>query len=112
VAFAVPGDAEGAVHVNDSACINAEFEAMDHEDIGNATFGMHQSAHILFDHVFVPWERVFLCGEWEASRDLVHRFSDFQRLASSSCRCGYIDLCIGAALAMADYNDVASKSHI
>jgi len=112
VAFAVPGDAEGVVHVNDSACINAKFEAMDHEDIGNATFGMHQSAHILFDHVFVPWERVFLCGEWEASRDLVHRFSDFQRLASSSCRCGYIDLCIGAALAMADYNGVASKSHI
>ncbi|MBP9021284.1 MAG: hypothetical protein KBG01_07135 [Syntrophobacterales bacterium] len=60
VAFAVPGDAEGAVHVNDSACINAEFEAMDHEDIGNATFGMHQSTHILFDHIFVPWDRVFL----------------------------------------------------
>ncbi|MBP9021283.1 MAG: hypothetical protein KBG01_07130, partial [Syntrophobacterales bacterium] len=53
----------------------------------------------------------FSCGEWKSCRDLVHRFSDFQRLASSSCRCGYIDLCIGAAAAMADYNDVASKSH-
>lgn len=112
VAFAVPGDAEGVIHVNDSACVNAKFEVMEPEDIGNAAFGMHQSAHILFDRVFVPWERVFLCGEWKASRDLVHRFSDFQRLASSSCRCGYIDLCIGAGLAMADYNGVAAKSHV
>ncbi len=112
VAFAVPGDAEGVIHVNDSACGNAKFTAMEPGDIGNATFGMHQSAHILFDHVFVPWERVFLCGEWRASRDLVHRFSDFQRFASSACRCGYIDLCIGAGLAMADYNGVADKSHV
>lgn len=112
VAFAVPGDAEGVIHVNDTACVNAKFEAMESEDIGNAAFGMHQSAHILFDHVFVPWDRVFLCGEWKASRDLVHRFSDYQRFASSACRCGYIDLCIGAASAMADYNGVAGKAHV
>jgi len=112
VAFAVPGDAEGVIHVNDSACGNAKFTAMDPGDIGNVTYGMHQSAHILFDHVFIPWERVFLCGEWKASRDLVHRFSDFQRFASSACRCGYIDLCIGAGLAMADYNGVAGRSHV
>jgi 4-hydroxybutyryl-CoA dehydratase/vinylacetyl-CoA-Delta-isomerase len=112
VAFAVPGDSEGVIHVNDSACANAKFEVLRSEDIGNAAFGMHQSAHILFDHVFVPWDKVFLCGEWKASRDLVHRFSDFQRFASSACRCGYIDLCIGTASAMADYNGVAGKSHV
>ena len=109
VAFAIPGDAEGVIHVNDSACGNAKFTAMEPADIGNVTFGMHQSAHILFDHVFVPWDRVFLCGEWKASRDLVHRFSDFQRFASSACRCGYIDLCIGAGLAMADYNGAVEQ---
>ena len=112
VAFAVPGDAKGVIHVNDSACSNAKFMAMETEDIGNATFGMHQSAHILFDNVFVPWERVFLCGEWKATANLVHRFSDFQRFASSACRCGYIDLSIGAGVTMADYNGVADKSHI
>lgn len=112
VAFAVPGDAKGVIHVNDTACSNAKFSLMDPEDIGNAKFGMHQSSHVIFDHVFVPNERVFLCGEWKATRDLVHRFSDFQRFASSACRCGYIDLCIGAALAMADYNGVADKSHV
>ena len=112
VAFAVPGDTEGIIHVNDSACGNAKFTAMEPTDIGNVNFGMHQSAHVIFDHVFVPWERVFLCGEWEATQDLVHKFSDFQRFASSACRCGYIDLCIGAALSMADYNGVVKKSHI
>jgi 4-hydroxybutyryl-CoA dehydratase/vinylacetyl-CoA-Delta-isomerase len=112
VAFAIPGDTAGVVHVNDSACANAKFMAMKPDDIGNATFGMHQSAHVLFDHVFIPSERVFLCGEWKATRDLVHRFSDFQRFASASCRCGYIDLCIGAGLAMADFNGVAQVGHI
>ena len=112
VAFAVPGDTAGVVHVNDSACANAKFMAMKTEDIGNATFGMHQSAHVLFDHVFIPNERVFLCGEWQAARDLVHRFSDFQRFASAACRCGYIDLCIGAGMAMADYNGVGKVGHI
>jgi len=112
VAFAVPGDTEGVIHVNDSACSNAKFTAMEPQDIGNVTYGMHQSAHVIFDHVFVPWDRVFLCGEWQATRDLVHRFSDFQRFASSACRCGYIDLCMGTAAAMADYNGVAGKSHI
>ncbi|HPL62274.1 MAG TPA: 4-hydroxyphenylacetate 3-hydroxylase N-terminal domain-containing protein [Syntrophales bacterium] len=112
VAFAVPGDTPGVIHVNDTACANAKFSVMDAEDIGNAEFGMHQSAHIIFDHVFIPNERVFLCGEWKAARDLVHRFSDLQRLASASCRCGYIDLCMGAAMAMADYNGVAGKAHI
>lgn len=112
VAFAVPGDTAGVVHVNDSACANAKFMAMKTGDIGNATFGMHQSAHVLFDHVFIPSERIFLCGEWRATRNLVQRFSDFQRFASASCRCGYIDLCIGAGLAMADYNGLAHVGHI
>lgn len=112
VAFAVPGDAEGVIHVNDSACTNAKFMAMRPEDIGNVTFGMHQSAHVLFDHVFIPNDRVFLCGEVAATRDLVHRFSDFQRFASATCRSGYIDLCIGAAMALADYNGGAGFSHI
>lgn len=112
VAFAIPADTEGVIFVNDSPCANAKFVAMDSEDIGNAAFGMHQSAHVIFDHVFVPNERVFLCGEWEATRHLVHRFSDYQRLSTSSCRCGYIDLCIGAAEAMADYNGVGKVAHI
>ena len=112
VAFAIPADTEGVIFVNDSACANAKFAAMDPEDIGNAAFGMHQSAHVILDHVFVPNERVFLCGEWEATRHLVHRFSDYQRLSSSSCRCGYIDLCMGAAEAMADYNGVGKVAHI
>ena len=66
----------------------------------------------MFDHVFVPWERVFLCGEYQVTADLVHRFSDFQRFASCACRSGYIDLCIGAADVMADYNGISNASHV
>ena len=112
VSVAVPGDAPGIYYVNDTACSNAKFLAMDPMDIGNAQYGMHQSAHVIFDHVFVPWERVFLCGEHRVTADLVHRFSDFQRLASCACRCGYMDLCMGAADVMADYNGTAKASHV
>ena len=112
VSVAVPADAQGIYYVNDTACSNAKFTAMDPADIGNARYGMHQSTHVLFDHVFVPWERVFLCGEHQVTADLVKRFSDFQRLASCACRCGYIDLCMGAADVMADYNGVPQAAHI
>jgi 4-hydroxybutyryl-CoA dehydratase/vinylacetyl-CoA-Delta-isomerase len=112
VSFAVPANTKGVTFVNDSACANAKFLAMDPEDIGNAEYGIHLSCHVLFDNVFIPNERVFLCGEWEATRNLVQWFSDFQRLASCSCRIGYIEVCMGASEAMADYNGVPHAGHI
>jgi 4-hydroxybutyryl-CoA dehydratase/vinylacetyl-CoA-Delta-isomerase len=35
---------------------------------------------IVFDDVFVPWERIFMCGEWQFSRDIVYAFATFHRL--------------------------------
>jgi 4-hydroxybutyryl-CoA dehydratase/vinylacetyl-CoA-Delta-isomerase len=32
---------------------------------GNVKYGASgHEALIIFDDVFVPWERVFMCGEW------------------------------------------------
>jgi 4-hydroxybutyryl-CoA dehydratase/vinylacetyl-CoA-Delta-isomerase len=39
---------------------------------------------IVFDDVFVPWERVFMCGEWQFSRDIVYAFATFHRLFGAS----------------------------
>ncbi|MFQ5435115.1 MAG: 4-hydroxyphenylacetate 3-hydroxylase N-terminal domain-containing protein, partial [Anaerolineae bacterium] len=36
---------------------------------------VHTDALIIFDDVFVPWERVFLCGEWQHAATLVYNFA-------------------------------------
>ncbi len=33
-------------------------------DVGNAQFGGHE-ALMVFDNVFIPWENVLMCGEYE-----------------------------------------------
>ncbi len=36
---------------------------------------------IVFDDVFVPWERVFMCGEWQYTRNLAYAFaSNFHQM--------------------------------
>ena len=39
---------------------------------------------IVFDDVFVPWNRVFMCGEWQFSRDQAWLFGVFHRLFGAS----------------------------
>jgi 4-hydroxybutyryl-CoA dehydratase/vinylacetyl-CoA-Delta-isomerase len=79
-------------------------------DVGNAQYS-GQEALIIFDDVFVPWERVFLCGETKYAADLVERFTAYHR-RSYVCKTGVGDVLIGAAATIADYNGVARVSHI
>ncbi len=79
-------------------------------DVGNATYS-GQEALIVIDDVFVPWERVFLCGETEFVAPLVERFAAYHR-RSYVCKAGVGDVLIGAAAAIADYNGVPAASHV
>jgi len=79
-------------------------------DLGNATYS-GQEALIVIDDVFVPWDRVFLCGETEFVAPLVERFSAYHR-RSYVCKSGVGDVLIGAAATIADYNGVPHASHI
>lgn len=38
----------------------------------------------VFDDVFVPWERVFLCGEWRYAGPLANTFVEFHRFTAVS----------------------------
>ncbi len=46
-----------------------------------ATAGSENGGHpmIIFDNVFVPWDRVFLCGEWQFSRVYATSFARYHR---------------------------------
>ncbi|MGD9181068.1 MAG: 4-hydroxyphenylacetate 3-hydroxylase N-terminal domain-containing protein, partial [Desulfobacterales bacterium] len=60
VAFATPNDTPGLIHVvGRSSLDNRELDGC---DIGNIRYSKYCPT-VIFDNVFVPWERVFLCGE-------------------------------------------------
>ena len=75
-------------------------------DLGNKEFG-GQEALVVFDDVFVPWERVFMCEEWDFAGMLVERFAGYHRQSYGGCKVGVGDVLIGAAALAADYNESA-----
>ena len=79
-------------------------------DQGNARYS-GQEAMIVLDDVFVPWPHVFMNGEVDHAATLVDRFTTYHR-RSYVCKTGLGDVLIGAAATIADYNGVASASHI
>jgi 4-hydroxybutyryl-CoA dehydratase/vinylacetyl-CoA-Delta-isomerase len=113
VAFSIPVDTEGVIHIfgrqtNDSR----RFEEGE-IDKGNYKYGIvGGEALTVFDDVFVPWERVFMCGEYEFAGLLVERFASYHRQNYGACKTGVCDVIIGSAVAIAEYNGVAKASHI
>ena len=109
VSFAVPVDAEGVIHVYGRGTLEAR--ALDGCDLGNAEYSKFANI-VIFNDVFVPWERVFLYGEYEYAGPMVRNFGNFHRHSHGGCKCGVGDVIIGAAATAAEYNGLASVSHI
>ncbi|MET1124907.1 MAG: 4-hydroxyphenylacetate 3-hydroxylase family protein [Archaeoglobaceae archaeon] len=112
VAFAVPVDAEGVKLIfgrqpNDTRRLDGVI------DCGNAKYGIvGGEALVIFEDVFVPWERVFMCGEYEFAAELVELFATYHRQNYGGCKVGVADVLIGAATLVAEYNGVAKSPHI
>ncbi len=66
----------------------------------------------VFDDVFVPWERVFMCGEWQFSRDITYAFAVFHRLFGSSRMAAELEVLVGSAALMAEYNGIEKYEHV
>ena len=58
----------------------------------------------LFERVFVPWERVFLAGEWEHAGFLTLTYATHHRHTCIGARAGFGDLLIGAGALMTEAN--------
>ncbi len=111
VCFASPADAEGIYYIyGRQSCDTRKLEGGD-IDVGNKQFGGHE-ALMVFEDVFIPWENVFMCGEYEYSGLLVERFAGYHRQSYGGCKVGVGDVLIGAAALAADYNGAAKASHI
>ncbi len=69
-------------------------------------------AMIIFDDVFVPWERVFMCGEWQFSMLLAYTFATYHRFTAVSYKIPEAEVIAGCAVAMAEINGIEGAGHI
>ena len=84
---------------------------IDGADCGNVYYSKYCPT-LIFDDVFVPWNRVFMCGESEFASEMVIKFSSFHRQSHGGCKSGKIDCMIGTALTLMDYNGTAKAGHL
>lgn len=111
VAFSVPVDTKGIkIIYGRQSCDTRKLESGT-LDMGNPKFGGHE-ALVVFDDVFVPNDRIFMCGEYEFSGSLVERFAGFHRQSYGGCKVGVGDVLIGATALIADYNGTKKASHV
>ncbi|MBM3118246.1 MAG: 4-hydroxybutyryl-CoA dehydratase [Chloroflexi bacterium] len=112
VCFYVPIDSPGVVHIfgrqtNDTRKCDCSL------DQGNVEYGIvGGEALIIFDKAFVPWEHVFMCGEYEFAYDLVERFATAHRQNYGGCKTGLADALIGASYTLAQVQGTDRASHI
>lgn len=111
VSFALPSDTPGIIYVyGRQSCDTRKLEGSE-MDVGNARYG-GQEVLVIFENVFVPWERVFMCREYQFSGELVERFAGYHRQSYGGCKVGVGDVLIGAAAQLAEYNGTSRASHI
>ena len=114
LAFVVPNGAEGVTYVAQYNPFSVEREyAEDIGHIGNPIYGQRETCLIIFDNVFVPWDKVFMCGEVEYTQKFITRFAKTHRMnCGGACKVGFMDLIIGATQLVAEYNGLKNVSHI
>ncbi|MBI3454566.1 MAG: gamma-aminobutyrate dehydratase [Candidatus Rokubacteria bacterium] len=108
VAFAVPVNAKGV------KLIASPFTATGRSRFHHPVSAEHKMIETLtvLDDVFVPWERVFLCGETQYAGALALGFVQFHRFTAVSYKIPHIDLMIGAAMLAGEANGVEKAAHV
>ena len=109
---AVPLDAQGVIQIfgrqtNDGRKFGGRIDA------GNPEYGLvGGETLIVFEDVFVPWERVFMCGEVDFSGLLVERFATLHRQNYGGCKGGVSDVIVGACAVATEMQGTDKASHI
>jgi 4-hydroxybutyryl-CoA dehydratase/vinylacetyl-CoA-Delta-isomerase len=114
IAFATPTDAKGITYVCQYSPYSAERDQVDDpEELGNPVFGQRETAMVIFEDVFVPWDRVFHCGEVPYSVKLVARYARTHRMTcGGTCKVGFMNQIIGASKLIQEYKGLEKAAHI
>jgi len=107
VAFAVPADSEN-IHIVNRASAPRERKFL---KAPLNTYGS-SDALVIFDDTFVPWDRVFMCGEYEFGGRLALTFATCHRHSYCGCKPAVEDIIMGLIALTAEYYGVEGKSHI
>jgi 4-hydroxybutyryl-CoA dehydratase/vinylacetyl-CoA-Delta-isomerase len=108
VACAVPANSKGVVVLN----------AVPGADPADSAYFPHSSSpqfpygFIVFDQVFVPWERVFLCGETVPTGAFAHSLGLWLRLDTAAVQSDESDMLVGLAQLLAEANGADKIPHI
>ena len=108
VSFAIPANTEGVTFI----CRGGRGAWSDREFHPDRPVRELTEAMIVFDNVFVPWERVFMCGEWQFSMLIAYTFATFHRFTAISYKVPSVEVMAGCAVAMANYNGLDKVGHI
>jgi len=110
ISFALPADTEGIIYIYGRQSCDTRKIDSPNMDVGNILYG-GQECMVVFNDVFVPWERVFMYKEWDFAADLVEEFASYHR-HSYACKSGIGSVLIGAAQLIAEYQGTAKAAHI
>jgi 4-hydroxybutyryl-CoA dehydratase/vinylacetyl-CoA-Delta-isomerase len=111
LACALEADAEGLMYVFGRQASDTRKLEGGTIDVGNPEFGGHEAV-IIFNDVFVPWDRVFMCGEVQYAGELVELFAAHHRASYGGCKVGVGDVLIGATRALARMLGIENASHV
>jgi aromatic ring hydroxylase len=108
VSFAIPANTPGLKF------IASPFSGGGESLVDHPVSSRHKVADTLtiFDDVFVPWDRVFLCGETPYAGALALGFVEYHRFTAISYKLPLLDLMIGCAMLAAEANGIAGAGHV
>ncbi len=109
VAFSVPIDTKGITMITRPGGSPVEKSSIERPLSRNA--GQTESL-VVFENVFVPWERVFMNGEVDLAASLVLNFANCHRFTKCACKSAQTDLYVGAGALVAECNGVERVAHV
>lgn len=104
IVFAVTPEDKGVKYVIQNTGVQAKQREGGEFEPGNIKYGDRTTCMVVFDNVFVPWERVFVFEDLKAAREVLGYFAASHRCAGAACKAGFIDSMAGAASLMLKAN--------
>lgn len=112
ISFAIPTDTDGITLIyGRQSCDTRKTEEYSDIDVGNKLYGGHEVL-VIFEHVFVPNDRLFLNGEYDYAGMIVERFAGYHRQSYGGCKVGVGDVLIGATALAGDMAGTSKASHV
>jgi len=106
VAFTIPADAEGVKQIVSAFT----YDIPEGSGVPGPWGGADSMT--VFDDVFIPWERVFLCGENDMGGFMALTFALYHRHSYTGCKPAMTDVLTGATALMAEVNGIEKEPHV